>query len=313
MKYSIIVPVYNAENTIERCISSIQAQSITDWELLLINDGSKDNSGKICDEYVMQDSRICVFHQMNGGASSARNVGLRYTKGEWVVFCDSDDWVDNNWLELFDNQIEDNTELIVQGFIPHGHLWNRKTGIDFHGNIKSAILKLQAENILGFTCTKMYKREIIERCGLRFDTELALREDELFMLQYAEHISTIKCIEEGAYHYDIPDFSTKYGNIDLFDMFLKIYVVLKRIFGDKHNQLFQNYENDLTQSLFHSFVMCHGDRYEKLKNYRKEVGKRVLGIKSLSRLSKYILAYAPSSQMAYQLLEAKAKIVKRKQ
>lgn len=307
---TIIVPVYNAERTLERCVRSIQAQTVVNWELLLIDDGSEDYSSKLCDEYAIQDSRIRVFHQVNGGASSARNVGLEYTKGEWVVFCDSDDWVDSNWLELFKNQIDNGTELIVQGFIPHGNLWQSRTGINFHGNVKTGILKLQEENILGFMCTKMYKREIIEQCGLRFDTELVLREDELFMLQYAEYISTIQCMEKGAYHYDMPDFSTKYGNIDLFNMFLKIYVVLKRIFSGEDNLLLQNYENDLTQSLFHSFVMRHDDRCKKLENYRKEVGKRVLGVKSLSQFSKYILAYVPSFQVAYLLLEAKAKIVK---
>ena len=198
---TIIVPVYNAERTLERCVRSIQAQTVVNWELLLIDDGSEDYSSKLCDEYAIQDSRIRVFHQVNGGASSARNVGLEYTKGEWVVFCDSDDWVDSNWLELFKNQIDNGTELIVQGFIPHGNLWQSRTGINFHGNVKTGILKLQEENILGFMCTKMYKREIIEQCGLRFDTELVLREDELFMLQYAEYISTIQCMEEGAYHY----------------------------------------------------------------------------------------------------------------
>ena len=180
---TIIVPVYNAERTLERCVRSIQAQTVVNWELLLIDDGSEDYSSKLCDEYAIQDSRIRVFHQVNGGASSARNVGLEYTKGEWVVFCDSDDWVDSNWLELFKNQIDNGTELIVQGFIPHGNLWQSRTGINFHGNVKTGILKLQEENILGFMCTKMYKREIIEQCGLRFDTELVLREDELFMLQ----------------------------------------------------------------------------------------------------------------------------------
>lgn len=77
---TIIVPVYNAERTLERCVRSIQAQTVVNWELLLIDDGSEDYSSKLCDEYAIQDSRIRVFHQVNGGASSARNVGLEYTK-----------------------------------------------------------------------------------------------------------------------------------------------------------------------------------------------------------------------------------------
>ncbi len=88
---SIIVPVYNAEKTLNRCVDSILQQTFTDWELLLINDGSKDLSGEICDQYGAKDKRIRVFHKENGGVSSARNVGLDNAKGEWITFVDSDD------------------------------------------------------------------------------------------------------------------------------------------------------------------------------------------------------------------------------
>ena len=112
---SIIVPVYNTEKYLDRCIQSILSQTYTDFELLLINDGSTDSSGAICDKYAEQDSRVRVFHKENGGVSSARNVGLDNAKGEWVTFCDSDDWVENCWLDTFVENSE-NTDLVVQGF-----------------------------------------------------------------------------------------------------------------------------------------------------------------------------------------------------
>ena len=87
---SIIVPVYNTEKFLHRCIDSILAQTYTDFELLLIDDGSKDSSGTICDEYAAQDARVRVFHKENGGVSSARNLGLDNARGEWVTFVDSD-------------------------------------------------------------------------------------------------------------------------------------------------------------------------------------------------------------------------------
>lgn len=99
-KISVIVPVYNTEKYLRRCIDSILAQTFTDFELLLINDGSRDSSGAICDEYAAKDSRVRVFHKENGGVSSARNVGLDNAKGEWISFVDSDDWVDHTFLEL---------------------------------------------------------------------------------------------------------------------------------------------------------------------------------------------------------------------
>ena len=88
---TIIVPVYNAEKYLHKCIDSILTQTYTDFELLLINDGSKDNSGTICNEYAMKDSRIRVFHKENAGVSKARNMGLDNAKGEWITFVDSDD------------------------------------------------------------------------------------------------------------------------------------------------------------------------------------------------------------------------------
>ena len=90
---SIIVPVYNTEKYLHRCIDSVLAQTYQDFELLLIDDGSKDSSGAICDEYAAQDTRVRVFHKENGGVSSARNVGLDLAQGEWVTFVDSDDYI----------------------------------------------------------------------------------------------------------------------------------------------------------------------------------------------------------------------------
>lgn len=95
---SVVVPVYNAENSIRRCIDSILLQSYSDFELLLIDDGSIDNSGRICDEYAEKDSRVRVFHKPNGGVSSARNLGLDHAKGEWIAFVDSDDCVSESYL-----------------------------------------------------------------------------------------------------------------------------------------------------------------------------------------------------------------------
>lgn len=99
-KLSIIIPIYNAEQFIRRCIDSILEQTYTDFELLLIDDGSTDDSSRICDVYSENDSRIKVFHKKNGGVSSARNVGLDNANGEWIVFIDSDDAINNQYLSV---------------------------------------------------------------------------------------------------------------------------------------------------------------------------------------------------------------------
>ena len=96
---SIIIPVYNSENTLRRCLNSVLAQTFTDFECLLVDDGSTDDSGRICDEYAEKDKRFRVFHKENGGVSSARNVGLDNASGEWITFVDSDDWIEGSFLD----------------------------------------------------------------------------------------------------------------------------------------------------------------------------------------------------------------------
>lgn len=114
-KVSVIVPVYNVEKYLHRCIDSILTQTFTDFEVLLINDGSKDRSGEICDEYAKKDSRVKVFHKENGGVSSARNVGLDNARGDLICFCDSDDFVTKDWLALFVKNI-DGYDAVITGF-----------------------------------------------------------------------------------------------------------------------------------------------------------------------------------------------------
>ena len=113
-KVSIVTPVYKAEKYLQECIESVLAQTHKDWELLLVDDGSPDRSGDICNEYAEKDVRIRVFHKSNGGVSSARNLGLEQMKGEWVIFVDSDDVIAPNTLEICLQKCIDNELDIVQ-------------------------------------------------------------------------------------------------------------------------------------------------------------------------------------------------------
>ena len=113
---SIIVPVYNTEPFLSRCLDSILCQSFTDFELLLIDDGSTDGSGAICDDYAERDSRIRVFHKENGGVSSARNLGIDNSKGEWLYFADSDDELLPNGLQTLVNCIDEDVDVVMGGY-----------------------------------------------------------------------------------------------------------------------------------------------------------------------------------------------------
>ena len=101
---SVIIPVYNVEKYLPECIESVLKQTHTNLEIILVDDGSPDNSPQICDEYAQKDSRIKVIHKENGGVSSARNEGLKIAKGEWISFIDADDWVEKNFCEILLNK-----------------------------------------------------------------------------------------------------------------------------------------------------------------------------------------------------------------
>ena len=114
-KISVIVPVYKTEAYLHRCVDSILAQTFQDFEVLLIDDGSPDRSGEICDVYAQKDRRVRVFHKENGGVSSARNCGLDNAKGEWICFVDSDDFLDTTYLDDF-NLNDSRVEFYLQGY-----------------------------------------------------------------------------------------------------------------------------------------------------------------------------------------------------
>ena len=125
---SVIVPVYKAEKYLHKCVDSLLAQTMTDFEVLLINDGSPDRSGAICDEYAAKDSRIRVFHKENGGVSSARNLGILESQGKYITFVDSDDWLSPCYLADFELDIVSNFSnfIIIQGirqFDPYKRLY----------------------------------------------------------------------------------------------------------------------------------------------------------------------------------------------
>lgn len=190
---SIIVPVYNAEKYLHRCIDSILAQTFTDFELLLIDDGSTDNSGFICDEYAQKDRRIRVFHKKNGGVSSARNLGLDNVSGEWITFVDSDDiLVDSNALTIFSSKNID-ADLIVYSF-----LWNDDLiECPCINNIKEIFFSYHSIAVWG----KIYKKSIIQQNHLSFNERINMGEDSLWLTEYMKHTSIYLCNDNVLYRY----------------------------------------------------------------------------------------------------------------
>ncbi len=253
---SVIVPVYNAEKYLHRCIDSILAQTFTDYELLLINDGSKDGSGVICDEYAQKDPRVRVFHKANGGVSSARNLGLDNAQGGWVTFCDSDDYVDCYWLETYNNMLRTEADLFSQGYefsTPDNRNHFQHIGVNNYGTTKECLLKMCEQPLIGFLWHKLFKASIIKEYRLRFNEKYDVREDYDFILRFCLHSNKISCINDSHYIYERPNYANKYKNKSLFDANCSIFRSLREIYNDKRNTLFNRIYNEINNSLFASY------------------------------------------------------------
>ena len=198
---SIIVPVYNTEKFLHRCIDSILAQTYTDFELLLIDDGSKDSSGAICDEYAAQDARVKVFHEENGGVSSARNLGLDNARGEWITFVDSDDWISKDYLE--EMMTHSDSDLVIADFTVEGEgQWNERLPFgQWQGKELSGVIEHDVA-LARFTAPwcKLLKKSLIGQT--RFYTARTTQEDALFMCRYLCAVQKIQIITLKGYYYN---------------------------------------------------------------------------------------------------------------
>lgn len=216
---SVIVPVYNAEKYLNRCVDSILSQTMTDFELLLIDDGSKDDSGRICDEYSEKDARVRVFHKPNGGVSSARNLGLDNAEGKWITFCDADDVVLPSWLSNFIDNACDSVDYVVQGFLTDKTMFEsddieftnrRKFSFSFEGTMEDGLLLMSKNTMLGYVWCKLFRYSIIKQFGVSFNEAYNYQEDIIFNLSYLQHCKKIKSIDDAGYCYFVPDWGSKY-------------------------------------------------------------------------------------------------------
>ena len=200
-KISVIVPVYKAEKYLHRCVDSILSQTFTDFDLILVDDGSPDNCGVICDEYAQKDNRVRVFHKENGGVSSARNLGLDKAQGEWITFVDSDDYIEDGFLYIPDSAQDD---LLIQNYkVIEGENYDVK----FENSIipPTQIQEFINQNIdklwLRTPWSKFFKREIIYKNKIKFTEGVKIGEDTIFVLDYLFHINSVQFLNSANYIY----------------------------------------------------------------------------------------------------------------
>ena len=198
---SIIVPVYNTEKYLAKCIDSILAQTFNDFECLLIENGSADNSDSLCDEYAEKDSRIKVVHQEGKGVSFARNTGLDMASGQWIVFVDSDDWIEPDLLEVALNTAQEHPADIIQwNYISEGGKQIKKSR-----QLQAGAFTVSSDKELpgwfAMIWSRMYSKALIDENNIRFDTDLFFGEDGLFSVQTLATAKTIWNLDKKLYHY----------------------------------------------------------------------------------------------------------------
>lgn len=206
-RISIIAPVYNAEQYLSGCVASILNQSYSDFELILINDGSKDKSLEICQEFERKDDRVKVFNKSNTGVSDTRNFGLTIANGEYVVFIDSDDRIGERFLENYITALKvDNDALVYQGFInvfTNGNVKTQLTNGYFKDDrIMEALYEVEYKQCLGGAWNKIFKRDTIINNNIKFNPEIDYGEDKIFTLEYITKIDSIILSDECEYYYN---------------------------------------------------------------------------------------------------------------
>ena len=269
---SCIIPVYNTQKYLPRCIESVLAQTFVDWEMLLIDDGSTDASGSICDEYAAKDERIRVFHKENGGISSARNLGLNYAQGEWIFFVDSDDSLPKTSLESLLSRSSD-ANIIAGGFF---RFFGGRKIVETLKEPKFISRDLDRKIPTAYMATvwgKLFKRKI---CPM-FDERVRFAEDTLFILSCVRETDRIKLVDDTVYTYNNDAFPDKYSMTDdeyssYLDIFGGVLNDCERIYGYTFSETRQYLKKFFTARLLYGIFHINdfGLFKEEIKKIKKE-------------------------------------------
>lgn len=205
---SIIVPVYNAEKFLNRCVDSILGQEYRDFELILVDDGSRDMSGSICDAYAKTDERVVVIHKENSGVSDTRNQGIERAKGTYLQFVDSDDWLTPDATKLMVRAAEEHgCDMVISDFYRVvGDMVSRKGDIESdcvidREEFASFMMENPADYYYGVLWNKLYRRDLVNRFGIRMDAEISWCEDFMFNLEYIRYAKVFYALHAPIYYY----------------------------------------------------------------------------------------------------------------
>lgn len=283
-KFSIIIPVYNVEPYLKKCLYSIEKQTYSNFEVIVIDDGSKDKSSQIAQKFVDKDTRYHLIIQENQGVSAARNAGIRYAKGDYLVFVDGDDFLKENYLEMLDRYILDEDMAIIDGFIRY---YDKNNVVEVDGELYKLQEKLHTKDLVlllgastgnvGFaTMSNVYRRNFIIHNQIYFSSQYSHFEDTDFAMQ-----ALVKeekgCIVPGYYYfYRMREKSLSYQHslkscIDAITVFEKWFTILKTIGLSKYKVFLNRFSRFGNSYLMTGATLSYKERkqlWEKVKKYQ---------------------------------------------
>lgn len=288
---SIIVPVYNIADYLDKMVISILSQSYQDIEILLVNDGSTDESLIMCQKYEFQDNRVKVFNQMNSGVSVARNRGIEESTGDFLFFFDGDDYVESTMIEVMVNKIEPSIDMVVCGITIHNHyLTNKQFNKGISEKEKKITIKELAYDyweyyelgVINAPWNKLFRKEIIDYNQLKFPEGLKMGEDAYFNLSYLSHSKEIKIISNPMYHYFIySGQSSKRINIDHYQMmafnFEKIRSFIQQFDGFKNKKIQTEFNYQFYREVLYSMKLIYRSKMYS-KNEKKQYIHKIVEI-----------------------------------
>lgn len=285
---SVIVPVYNVEKYLDKCIESITKQTYSKLEIILVDDGSTDQSGKICDIWQQKDHRIEVIHKINGGLSDARNVGIKNSKGEYLVFVDSDDYLELDMIEnLYQNALENDAQIVAGGFIyeTSSEQMPYYAKKNYIANSEEALKRLFTNNdISSNICDKLYKKELFDKIEFPVGK---IHEDMATLYKLLDKACTISHIDKAGYHYVQRQGSiinSKFNKKQLSIIEFKEDIV--EFIKERYPDLLEEAEIFFIQQLNKDIIVCYQNNLkEEYKFWKNKLRKYLVKILKNSKMT----------------------------
>lgn len=311
---SIIIPIYNADSFLDKCLTSVGLQDMLDWECILVNDGSTDNSMDVCISWIEKDPKFRLINQVNQGVSAARNLGIKEAKGEWITFVDADDWLEPDYLtSMFKHATC--TDLIVSGQIREYkdgrtiiYKPEHNDKIHIASDDAEAFNDLNASFLLYAPHEKLFKTSIVKNNNILYQVGCSYGEDLQFVYSYLEHVNTISTIDKALYHYRMADsgtLSTKFRR-NQFDEDYRQWLIVYDFY--KRHRLLNEASNKYLAKRLWGIVYDGIFLYPKLKDNRKCYIDRVLSIPEIDCLKKYGYLFQSAKWIKWAILNRLASV-----